>query len=181
MRITLTKIKRLNPCHSRLANFVKHYPKYSGTLKQFLALDKITDTDKRWVYFRLLPKKYVAKCAADIAGLVLDVFETKYPNDPRPRNAIKAARKGNKKEAYAAANAAIDAANAAYGAYAATAAYAAYAAAYAAYAVNAADAAAYAAAYAVTAAYAVNATNADSHITSEHKIMLKWAKKMEKK
>jgi hypothetical protein len=92
--------------------------------------------------------------AVECAEHVLHIYEAKYPDDKRPRQAIEAAKAwldnpcdATRNAADAAAYAA-DAADAA--AYAADAAYdAAYAAAYAAYA---ADAAAYAAAYAAYAA-----------------------------
>ena len=82
--------------------------------------------------------------AADFAERVLHIYESKYPNDDRPRKAIEAARSGNTYTAAyadAAADAAADAYAAATYAAADAAADAAYAAAtYAAYA--AADAAA---------------------------------------
>ena len=94
------------------------------------------------------------------AESVLHLFEEKYPNDDRPRNAIEAARNyigTNEYDAANAANAANAADAAAYAAGAANATNAAYAAAYAAGAVNAANAAnaaAYAAVNAADAAYA---------------------------
>jgi len=117
-------------------------------------------------------KKQIVLCAADIAESVLPIFEEKYPNDSRPREAIEAARawsngKGTNAAAAAAAAAAADtyaayayaaAADAAYAAAAASAAYAAYAAAadtYAAYAYAAAADAAAAAAYAAAADRAI--------------------------
>ena len=89
---------------------------------------------------------------ADFAESVLPIYERKYPNDERPRNAIEAARSGNRDRAAAAAAAAAYAADAA-------AAYAAAAAA--AYAADAA-AAAYAAAYAAAAAADAAADAADA-------------------
>ena len=96
-----------------------------------------------------LDKPRLVTFAADCAERVLTQFESRYPDDRRPRNAIEAARAlvacPSPETRNAAANAA-NAANAAYAAYAA--AYAAYAAAYA------ADAATYAADAAATYAYA---------------------------
>jgi hypothetical protein len=57
-----------------------------------MALKKMDQTDKIWVAFSLMPKNNVRLAAADIAELVLPLFESRYPNDNRPRNAIKAAR-----------------------------------------------------------------------------------------
>jgi hypothetical protein len=93
-------------------------------------------------------RQQVVLAACACAETVLPIFENKYPDDKRPRNAIEAARKWacgkiDEKElhyAYAAADAAAyayaaDAYAAAY-AYAADAAYAAYAAYAAAYAAS---------------------------------------------
>ena len=102
--------------------------------------------------------------ACDCAERVLPVFETKYPDDVRPRRALEAARawlaeptEANRENADAAAYAAYATACAAYAAYAT--ACAAYAAAYAtACAAYAADAAAYATACAADAARATEQT-----------------------
>ena len=123
-----------------------------------------------WLICRLMNKKQAVQYAIFAAEQVIDIYEGKYPNDKRPRNAIEAAKAylknpSKKTKAYAA-----DAAAAGYGAgygagYAATyaATYAAAAATYAAdYAAGydasaaaaatyAADAAGYAAAYAAGA------------------------------
>ena len=123
-----------------------------------------------WVIARLLNKKQKIEYAVFSAEQVIDIFEKKYPDDKRPRNAIEAAKKcllhdtvENRLAANAAADAATYAANAAADAAvdaadaAADADYAAaYAAAYtAADAADAATYAAYAAAYAdYAAAYA---------------------------
>jgi hypothetical protein len=106
----------------------------------------------------LLTDKQRRMLACDFAEKVLPIFEKKYPNDDRPREAIEVARgfvnrKATEKERKAAAAAAADAADA-YAAAAAAAAAAGYAAAgyaataaagYAATAAGYADADAYAA------------------------------------
>jgi hypothetical protein len=109
-----------------------------------------------------IPHRSWALWAADCAERALSIFESKYPDDNRPRLAIEAARGGGAANAadaatYAAdaANAAANAANAANAADAAT--YAADAATYAAYAANAANAADAAAYAADAAAYAADA------------------------
>ena len=146
LMITTAKIKALDPCKDRLDNWKNKYPKWKGTLSEFLDLPNITFQDKTWVYFRMIDKTLVSKVAATFAREVLYIYESAYPNDDRPRKAIEAAERG---DANAAVNAAANAANAAYAAaYAANAAYAAYAA------VNAAVNAAANVAYAVNAAYA---------------------------
>ena len=139
-----------------------------------------TDKDKStWESMRIIKAWHWKKedsVALEIfsAELVIDVFEKKYPDDKRPRQAIEAAKawvnipnQKNSDAAYTAANAAYTAANAAYTAYAAytaaNAAYTAYAAAYAASgaaraAAGAARAASYAASGASYAAYAADKT-----------------------
>ena len=117
-----------------------------------LLVDMLMNEDKfqwaNWLIVRIMDYKQRVQYAVFAAEQVLDIFEKKYPNDKRPREAIEAAKKcidnpsdENKKAAYAAyaaayvaaAYAADDAADAAY-----VAADAAYAAAYVAYAVAAA-------------------------------------------
>ncbi len=141
--INLKIISALNPCKDRLENYIGCYGDKEFTPRQFLGLKHITQADKLWVAFRLMPKANIPLAAADIAESVLSIYENKYPGDLRPRKAIEAARSGAKAAAAAVADA--DAAN--------TYAYAdaAYVAAYA-----AANAACYTAIY---AAYATNASN----------------------
>jgi hypothetical protein len=151
--ITNKVIKSLNPCKDRYDNYLKYYGDKELTIRQFMGRKHITQSDKLWVAFRLMPKDNIRLAAADIAESVLHIYENAYPNDDRPRKAIEAARKG---DVDAAVNAADRAANAADAAYADANAYAAaYAAVnvatYAAYAaVNAADRAANAAARAAS-------------------------------
>ncbi len=173
-------ISELNPCTNRFDNWKKHYD--TKTLSkpmsyaQFLGLRNITQHDKIWVCFRLMDKDLLRFAAADIAELVLPIYEKAYPNDLRPRQAIEAARavpfdRGKARAATNAANAATYAAYAANAAAsdaatnattnattnaASVAAYAANAAAYA-----AASDAAYAASVA-SAAYAATMAASDA-------------------
>lgn len=130
----------------------------------------------RLVALRLLPSRQAVLLAADWAETVLPILESAYPDDPRPRRAIEAAR-ADTHAAYAAADAAYAAAAyaaadaaATYAAYAADAAYVAatYAAANAAYA-----AAAYAA-YADAADTAANAAYAASHAADWSAVRRLW-------
>jgi hypothetical protein len=118
--------------------------------------------DKYWfVCKKVATKEQNQRIAIDVAEMVLPIYEKRYPDDKRSREAIEAARQylaghiaieqliEKKMAAYAAAYTAAAAAYAAYTAAAYAAAYAADAA-YAAYA-------AYAAAYAADAAYAAAA------------------------
>ena len=134
--INLRKLKALKPCQDRLDNYHSFYGNKSFTPAQFMGLKNITHDDKLWVAFRILPKKQAVKAAADIAESVLPIYETKYPKDFRPRNAVIAAQlhagkkislKGLKEieiSSYAAADAAYSSVYSS-AAYAANAAYAA--------------------------------------------------------
>jgi Immunity protein Imm5 len=165
-------IEALNPCSARWQNALTHYKGKSFTKAQFMGLRNISQSDKLWVAFRLMSKQNVMLASAEIAESVLNIFEEKYPNDKRPRQAIEAMRafvKGKISRANLgkARNAAAYAADAAY--YAAYAARAAYAAAYAAYDATAA------ASYAADAA----AGSEEGHKKQEkliRKIVLKWWK-----
>ena len=68
--ITIIKVKELNPCDDRFNNFTKEYPNYSGTLREFLKLDKISYVDKVWVFTKLLDKdtlvRWSIKCAESV-------------------------------------------------------------------------------------------------------------------
>jgi len=100
-----------------------------------------------WLIVRIMEYKQYVSYAVFAAEQVIDIYEKKYPNNKKPREAIEAAKKcienptEENKKAYAAAYAAAAAAAADAAAYAAAAA-----AAYAAAAAAAAYAAAYAAA-----------------------------------
>src|SRR3990167_4497103 len=111
-----------------------------------------------------LSRTCLIECAVVCAESVIDIFEKKYPDDQRPRQAIEAAKayclypsEENKKTASAAASVAHDAASAASAAAAADATYSAYDAAYAASAAYCAASAAASAAAAADATYSASA------------------------
>ena len=168
IKINTDIIRGLRPCRSRFNNYLSHYKDFDGTLEEFLALDNITYSDKVWVFVRLADKFQLLRWSYLCAESVLHIFETKYPNDKRPRQALDAKLKYINEPTEDNLVNLSDRRDAAYAAAAATAAaaYAAYEAAYeAAAAANAAynaDAAAYAAAYAAyaNAAYAADANAA---------------------
>ena len=178
MLINKEYLKSLSPCENRYKYYLEHYKDWSGSLEEFLDLAELTHVDKKWVFVRSIGKDNLRLVAADFAERVLHIFESKYPNDDRPRKAIEAARLSDFSGAYAAYAAdAADAADAAYAtdaaAYAAdAAAYAAHAAAYAAdaYAAHAADAAV--AAYATADAAAARLDEEKAQI----EIMKKYAR-----
>lgn len=123
MKINAEIIKKFEPCEPRFNNFKKEYPKFEGNLKEFISLDRISYRDKIWVVTRLFTKKQNVQWAVLCAESVLSIYESKYPNDNRPRAAIDAIKawmnnpsEENRLAAYAAAGAAADAAYAAYAA-----------------------------------------------------------------
>jgi hypothetical protein len=164
MEVNKEIVAKFNPCKDRFENFTSKYPDFSGNFEEFSKLGEITYSDKIWVLTKFLNKDQGVKAAIKIAKTTLNIFESKYPDDKRPRQALEAAEKwlnepteANRDAAYTAADAAAAAADAAA---AAAAADAAAAAAYAA-AAAAAYAAAAAAAYAAdAAAYAADAAAA---------------------
>lgn len=167
MKITNKTIAKLNPCQDRHDNYLIFYKGKTHTKAQFLGLKNITHEDKIWVAFRLLPLDSIALCAADIAELVLPIFEAQYPNDLRPRLAIEAARSKTMtlqekcNAAYTASRAYYASNDAAYATYAAT--YAADAATYATNAAHAAYATSTANAAAKTSTNAVYAAKLNGH------------------
>jgi len=92
MNIDKEYLKRLSPCADRLENYLNHYAEWSGSLSGFLDLDKITRKDKMWVFVRSVSTDLKRKFAIEVAESVLHIFEEKYPNDKRPREAIVAAK-----------------------------------------------------------------------------------------
>jgi hypothetical protein len=132
----------------------------------FATLNRLIDKNPKWgnwLICRLMNKKQSVQYAIFAAEQVIDIYEGKYPNDKRPRNAIEAAKaylknpsKKTKAYAFAAADAAFDAADAAAADAAVAAAYAAADAAFAAADATAAAADATAAAAAYAAGYAAN-------------------------
>jgi hypothetical protein len=80
-------------------NYLKHYKDWSGTLEEFLDLDKVGRSFKQWVFFNSIPKEKLSLVAADLAERVLHVYESKHPNDDKARKAIEVARSNNAAEA----------------------------------------------------------------------------------
>lgn len=143
MKITSKQLKEWSACTEGFEFFVKKCGK-SIELKKFAEIFAAENQFDWawWVIKKLLKKEQSVKIAIFAAEKVIDIFEKKYPEDKRPRQAIEAAKawlknptEENRLAAYAAAGAGVGA----YAAYAyAAAAYAAYAAAGAAYAYAAA-------------------------------------------
>ena len=80
----------LRPCSERWSNFVKNYHTFSGSMQEFLALDKISYSDKAWVVRKTIPRKVLVLWAAKCAESVLPIFEKKYPENKSVRECIEA-------------------------------------------------------------------------------------------
>ena len=157
MKITMELLERWDACDEGKKMFVGQAE--SDGIKLVHALMEINRLDfANWLIVHQMSHAKKVKYAIFAAREVLEIFETKYPGDGRPRKAIEAA------EAYISSPCAANAAAAAKAAEAVNAAYAAPAAVNAGYAGYAAANAGYAAAYAANAAVdavdAVNAVNA---------------------
>lgn len=188
--VNLKVIKEFKPCSDRLDNYIKFYEKKEFTFRQFMGLKNITHKDKIWVAFRLLDKKHIGKVAGEIAKTVLHIYESKYPNDLRPRIAVEAAINGTvtgkiiteARAATYAAHAYASATYASHATYAAPEARATYEAACASEATyEAACAAAYAARSSpATKAAAITCASAADHTGKQQKlhrtILLKYLK-----
>ena len=155
MNLTIKKPEKLGACSGAREKFLSQ--KETDVKKIITSLLDYNIIWANWLIVRLMTHRQKIRYAIYAAELVIDLYEKKYPEDQRPRNAINTAKAYLKNPSIKNKNAAYAAAYAAYAANAANAANAAYAAANAAYA---AANAAYAAANAVNAAYADNAVYA---------------------
>lgn len=149
MRITKSRMEKLNACGSAMQKYFSTRKGYDAKELLELALENEDYSNARWVLSNLMSHPQQIKWTIYCAEQVIKIYEDKYPDDSRPRNAIKSAKKYLKYPTQENKDAAASAASAAYAA-ASAAAYAASAS------TAAADArATYAAAYVAAAtAYA---------------------------
>ena len=150
MEITREWLEEKGACTEGRKWFLRQNKTDAIDVIRALVADNLWDW-ANWTIVRLMSREQYLSYAIFTAEQVIDIFEARYPDDKRPRQAIEAARvclqNDTQKNRKAASAAASDANAAASDAYAAASA--AYAAAYA-----AAYTAAYAAAAAASAAYA---------------------------
>ena len=127
-KVDIKTVMSWNPCSSYTEDRIKKLFGRLKTLsvKQILDLD-IPHNDKLWAVLRVefFTKNELVLIACDFAEEVLPIFESAYPTDDRPRNAIAAAWAAGAARAAGAAGAAWAAAEAAEAAGAAGAAEAA--------------------------------------------------------
>jgi hypothetical protein len=150
MKINKKWIDKYNPCGWEEDTESVGWWKTKGCPSDpFKILDELIAESQlswaNWFIVRLMNHKQKIMYAIYAAEQVIDLYEKKYPDDKRPRQAIEAAKKYLNESTDENKKAAADAAHAAYAAYAA--AHAADAATYATYAAYAAYAAAQAAAH----------------------------------
>jgi len=151
--ITLETLQSMDACSSGITEFLDAQKTVGPNAKLSQIAEHISLNYILWAIKRI-DKKLYRMLACDYAEHTLHLFESKYPQDMRPRNAIVAGRKIATYAAYAdAAYATYAYATYADATYADAATYDAYAATYAAYAAYAVDAT-YAATYATYATYA---------------------------
>jgi len=88
-------LKSLKPCEDRWRNYLTHYSDFEGEIIDFLTLNELSVEDKMWVCLRLetLPLNVIQEFGFRCAEKVLSNFESKFPDDNRPREAIQIARK----------------------------------------------------------------------------------------
>ena len=94
MKINKAWLKQFNPCSNRWRNYLKHYPKWEGTLCDFLQLENISIEDKLWVigrkykHLEKLQRQFALQCATravddcnsqevkDYLSLVILIYES---------------------------------------------------------------------------------------------------------
>jgi len=142
LKTTFGKIKSFNPCKDGWEKLMELNPE-NDMNKEITILEILNHNGVKDAFWSLRTQEYKDYCLilADVAASVLHIFESKYPEDKRPRNAIEAIRLWHAGEI-----ADEELKVAAYAAYAAS--YFAYSSAYvAAYAADAASYFAYSSAY----------------------------------
>ena len=129
-KVTEKRLRALGACSDGKDYVVNNCP-HTDSIKVVEWLIKEDKLDwANWLIVRVMERKQYLAYAIYSAEQVIDIYEKKYPDDKRPRNAIKAAEKVLKNDtkknraaaaaasaayaAYDAADAAYDAADAAY-------------------------------------------------------------------
>jgi hypothetical protein len=79
MKIDKIFLKALKPCEPSWKKFLRDYPNWSGTLTQFLELEKVSTEDRLWVLFQEIPEleKFQRQFAFQCASRVVDDCEIK--------------------------------------------------------------------------------------------------------
>ena len=91
MEVTNEWLKENRACEDGFEWALKR--NYTDALLTVKALIKCEKVDwANWVIVRLMTRQQKSKYAVYAAELVIHIYEEKYPNDPRPRKAIEAAK-----------------------------------------------------------------------------------------
>ncbi len=93
MKITIDKIKSLNPCEEGIDNFESKYPNFKGTLETILCLNDISYSDKIWLATRVLDKMTLVQWSLDCATFVVDNFNREFPDDNRVNDCLDVVQK----------------------------------------------------------------------------------------
>ena len=116
MEVTPRSLKLMSACEDAI-EWVKKQNESDARKLIGLAMEADRFSDCNWFVTKIMNHEQQIRYAIYAAGLVLDIYEQKYPNDDRPRKAILAAKAylkaKDKDAAEAAARAAWDAAGAA--------------------------------------------------------------------
>jgi hypothetical protein len=111
MKITVKKLMELGACQDSIEAFPAKWGKEVDSLVLLKSLRDRGNFDwANWLIVRVMTRPQYLAYAIYAAEEVLDIYEKKFPNDHRPRQAIKAAREvlkhDNKKNRAAAEDAA---------------------------------------------------------------------------
>ena len=114
--ITVNWLNKINACSDAVEAFKNQ--KETNPIKVVQGAMKINRFDwANWLIVRLMNRKQKIQYAIFAAESVIDIYEKKYPDDKRPRNAIEAAKKVLKRDTKKNRAAAAYDAEAAFGAY----------------------------------------------------------------
>ena len=92
MKITKAWLKNKSACQEAIEKFKQQKETDSYKILQILIKQKKYDW-ANWFIVRIMKYKQYVSYAVYAAEQVIDIYEKKYPDDDRPRKAIKAARK----------------------------------------------------------------------------------------
>ena len=90
--ITAEEVIAMNPCSNYTHKGIHERHGAKGITPKQISELGIREIDRFWVLIRLVDGKDRCLVAADIAESVLPLFESKFPDDNRPRKAIEATR-----------------------------------------------------------------------------------------
>jgi thioredoxin-like negative regulator of GroEL len=114
-KITKKFLKEHNACREGYEWYLEQNTENAGEIfKRLISQDRLDDAN--WVICRMFNRKQKIQYAVYAAEQVLEIFENKYPDDKRPRQAIEAAKKVLKSDTTKNRNANSASANAAYAA-----------------------------------------------------------------